>query len=216
MSPPASTGQLFIVSAPSGVGKSTIIRKVIADCPKLKFSVSCTTRPMRPGEAPGSDYHYISREQFLHGINSGRFLEWAEVHGHLYGTDRLLIEQWLKAGDDVLLDIDVQGARLVRCTYPAAKTIFILPPSMHVLEDRLCNRATETGEQLAIRIAAARREILESPWYDFIVINDDLQEAVEDLKAILRAGRSSQGSQAPALKTLMMSLLEFNEKDSIS
>jgi len=145
-------------------------------------------------------------EEFLRGISAGRFLEWAEVHGHLYGTDRRLVDKWLKAGDDVLLDIDVQGARFVRCAYPAAKTIFILPPSMHVLEERLHNRATETEEQLAIRVAAARRELLESPWYDYIIINDNLQEAVEDLKAILRAGRSGRVVRAAGLKNFLMSL----------
>ncbi len=206
MPPPATTGQLFIVSAPSGVGKSTIIRRVIASCPKLKFSVSSTTRPIRSGEVAGHDYHFLSMEEFLRGISAGRFLEWAEVHGHLYGTDRRLVDKWLKAGDDVLLDIDVQGARFVRCAYPAAKTIFILPPSMHVLEERLHNRATETEEQLAIRVAAARRELLESPWYDYIIINDNLQEAVEDLNAILRAGRSGRVVRAAGLKNFLMSL----------
>ena len=106
----------------------------------------------------------------------------------------------------MLLDIDVQGARLVHCAYPAAQTIFILPPSMQVLEERLRNRATETEEQVAIRVAAARREILESPWYDYIIINDDLQEAIEDLKAILRAGRSSRAVRAARLKNFLMSL----------
>ncbi|MGO9022232.1 MAG: guanylate kinase [Syntrophobacteraceae bacterium] len=206
MPPPATTGQLFIVSAPSGVGKSTIIRRVIASSPNLKFSVSCTTRPIRSGEVDGKDYHFLSMEEFLRGINSGRFLEWAEVHGHLYGTDRRLIEKWLKAGDDVLLDIDVQGARLVHCAYPAAQTIFFLPPSMHVLQERLRNRATETEEQLVIRVAAARRELLESPWYDYIIINDNLEEAVDDLKAILRAGRSSRAIRAAGLKNFLMSL----------
>ena len=210
MPPPATTGQLFIVSAPSGVGKSTIIRTVIASCPNLKFSVSCTTRPIRPGEVTGKDYHFLSMEEFLRRISSGRFLEWAEVHGHLYGTDRRLVEKWLKAGDDVLLDIDVQGTRLVHCAYPAAQTIFILPPSMHVIEERLRNRATETDEQLVIRVAAARRELLESPWYDYIIINDNLQEAVDDLKAILRAGRSSRAIQAARLKNFLMSLSNPN------
>ncbi len=204
MPPPATAGRLFIISAPSGVGKSTIIRRVTAACPKLRFSVSSTTRPMRSGEVAGKDYHFLSMEQFRRGVSSGRFLEWAEVHGHLYGTDGRLVAKWLKAGDDVLLDIDVQGARLVRCAYPAAQTVFILPPSMRALEERLRNRATETEAQFAIRVAAARREILESPWYDYIIINDNLEEAVEDLKSILRAGRSSRTSRAPVLKTFLM------------
>jgi len=206
MSLSASAGQLFILSAPSGVGKSTIISKVIAACPKLRFSISCTTRPMRSEEVAGRDYHFLSREEFERGIKSGRFLEWAEVHGHLYGTDGRVMEKWLKAGDDVLLDIDVQGARMVRCAYPLAQTIFILPPSMDVLEERLRKRASETEEQFAIRISAARREILESPWYDYIIINDSLQEAVDDLKAILRAGRSSRAIQAFRLKAFLKSI----------
>jgi guanylate kinase len=199
------TGQLFVVSAPSGAGKSTIIRSVLADRPKLKFSVSCTTRPMRHEEVPGKDYHFISREEFLRGIQSERFLEWAEVHGRFYGTDRRPIEKWIKAGHDVLLDIDVQGARLVKCAYPSIRTIFILPPSMQVIEERLRGRATETEDQLAVRVAAARREVLESPWYDYIIINDDLQEAIEDLKAIVRAGRSSRIAQAAGLWSFLMS-----------
>ncbi len=206
MLPQSLTGQLFIVSAPSGVGKSTIIRGVLADRPKLKFSVSCTTRPMRPDEVPGKDYHFICRDEFLSGIKSERFLEWAEVHGQFYGTDRYPVEKWIQAGQSVLLDIDVQGARFVRSAYPVAQTVFILPPSMKVLEERLRNRATETEEQVAIRVAAAVREILESPWYDYIIINDNLQEAIEDLKAILQAGRSSRTVQAARLRSFLMSL----------
>ena len=206
MLPPTATGQLFIVSAPSGVGKSTIIRKVSEDCPKLRFSVSCTTRRKRPGEVDGKDYHFLSREEFLNGISSGRFLEWAEVHGEFYGTDQHPVEQWLRAANNVILDIDVQGARLVRCSYPSALTIFILPPSMHALEERLRSRATETEDQLATRVAAARREFLECPWYDYVIINDNLQEAVDDMKAILLACKSSRLAQAARLKAFLVSL----------
>ncbi|SPF31255.1 Guanylate kinase [Syntrophobacter sp. SbD1] len=206
MPPPAATGQLFIISAPSGAGKSTIIGKAIQAFPKLRFSVSCTTRPMRSGEVAGKDYHFLSREEFVQGISSGRFLEWAEVHGQLYGTDGGPVEKWIEAGDDVLLDIDVQGARLVHCAYPAAKTIFILPPAMDVIEERLRKRATEDEEQFAIRIAAARHEIMESPWFDYIIINDNLQDAIEDFMAILRAGRSSRAIQAPRVWNFLMSL----------
>ncbi|MHC1729144.1 MAG: guanylate kinase [Syntrophobacteraceae bacterium] len=207
MLPPTFPGQLFIISAPSGVGKSTIIRSVLAECPKLKFSVSCTTRPIRPDEIPGKDYHFISKEEFHSGLSSGRFLEWAEVHGQYYGTDQHPIENWLQASCDVILDIDVQGARQVRCAYPSAQTIFILPPSLNVLEERLRNRATESEEQLAIRFAAAQRELLEAPWYDYVITNNDLQEAVADLRAILRAGRSSRIVQAGRLKAFLNSLI---------
>lgn len=206
MFPSAASGQLFIISAPSGVGKSTIIRSVLAECPKLKFSVSCTTRPPRPEEVPGKDYFFIGKEEFRNGINSGRFLEWAEVHGEYYGTDVHPIEKWLKAGNNVLLDIDVQGARLVRCAYPTAQTIFVLPPSLNVLKERLRNRGTESEEQLAVRFAAAQRELLEAPWYDYIVINDDLQEAIADMKAILRAGRCSRAVQSTKLRAFLLSL----------
>lgn len=202
----AYSGQLFVISAPSGVGKSTLIRNILAECPRLKFSVSCTTRTPRSGEVAGKDYVFLSKEEFLNGIDSGRFLEWARVHGEYYGTDLNPIEKWLKSGNDVLLDIDVQGARLVRCAYPIAQTIFVLPPSLNVLEERLRNRATESEEQLAIRFEAALRELLEAPWYDYVVVNNDLQEATSDLKAILRAGRCHRIIQAPGLKAFLNSL----------
>lgn len=205
---PAYTGQLFIISAPSGVGKSTLIRSILAESPRLRYSVSCTTRPPRPEEIPGQDYCFLTKEDFLSGIRTGRFLEWAEVHGQYYGTDANPIEKWLRSGNEVLLDIDVQGARFVRCAYPTAVTVFILPPSMNVLEERLRNRATETSEQLAIRLAAARNELQEAPWYDYIVVNDQLQEAVSDLKAILRAGRCARIMQAQRVKAFLMSLPE--------
>jgi guanylate kinase len=203
---PSSSGLLFIVSAPSGVGKSTIIRSVLSECPSLKFSVSCTTRRPRADEIPGRDYHFFSREEFLKGIESGRFLEWARVHDNFYGTDAFRIEEWLKAGYDVLLDIDVQGARQVRCSYPQVRTLFILPPSFSILEERLNNRGTETPEQLALRLAAARKEILDAPWFDYVVVNDVLEEAVSDLKAIVRSSRCARESQAPRLRAFLAAL----------
>ncbi len=201
-------GQLFIVSAPSGVGKSTIIGKVLPSFPRLRFSVSSTTRAPRPGEIDGKDYHFLSVEEFREGIDSGRFLEWARVHSHFYGTDRHIVDKWLKAGSDVLLDIDVQGTRMVRCAHPSAHTIFILPPSMEVLEERLRSRGTESRDQLAVRIAAAGREIPEAAWYDYVIINEDLQEAVEDLGAVLRACTCSRTARAGALKIFLSSLLD--------
>jgi len=189
-----------VVSAPSGVGKTTIIRSVLSTSPGLRYSVSCTTRRPRPGEVDGADYHFIGRDEFLSGLRSGRFLEWAEVHGEYYGTDGLQIENWLAAGDDVLLDIDVQGARQVRCSHPAAYTLFVLPPSMDILEERLRSRGTESPEQIAGRLAAARNEILEAPWYDFIILNDDLEEAIADCNAVLRAARCTRNARAPLLQ----------------
>jgi len=204
MIPKVARGQLFVISAPSGVGKTTLILPVLSQRPELRFSVSWTTRPPRPGEIPGAHYHFKSRREFLAGIETGRFLEWAEVHGEYYGTDGEQIEEWLAAGNDVLLDIDFQGARLVRCAYPSTRTIFILPPSLQALSERLRNRGTESPEQLAGRLAAARREIEEAPWYDYVVINDVLEEALTDLKAIFRACRCERAFQAPKLKTFLL------------
>jgi guanylate kinase len=197
------SGQLFVVSAPSGVGKTTIIRSVLARLPNLHFSISCTTRSPRSGEVDGRDYHFISRKKFQQGIAAGRFLEWAEVHGNYYGTDGEPIRQWLALGEDVLLDIDVQGARQVRCTYPAARTVFILPPSMEELLKRLKGRGTESEEQLARRMRAAHTELAESPWYEFIVVNDRLEEAVEDFMAILRACRCERFRQANRIRPFL-------------
>lgn len=203
MPPPNPRGQLFVVSAPSGVGKSTIIGKVLEEFTELRFSVSWTTRSPRPGELDGVHYHFRSTEEFLQGIREERFVEWARVHGNHYGTDGRQIEEWLAAGLDVLLDIDVQGARLVRCAHPTARTLFILPPSLEVLSRRLQDRGTESPEQLARRLAAARGEMEEAPWYDAIIINDVLEEAVADFKAVLRASRCERARQSHRLKAFL-------------
>ena len=197
-------GQLFVVSAPSGVGKTTIIRSILSNRSDLRFSVSCTTRAPRPNEVAGKDYHFLTREEFIGGIRAGRFLEWAEVHGMFYGTDGDRIERWLKAGDDVLLDIDVQGARQVRSVYPSCRTIFILPPSLEVLEERLKGRGTESPEQVAKRLTAAQVEIQQFPWYDYIIVNDVLDEAIADLNAILRAARCDRAVTAPRVASFLV------------
>jgi guanylate kinase len=197
------TGQLFVISAPSGVGKTTLVRLLLQELPELRFSVSSTTRPPRPGEADGSDYHFIVKEVFLEGIEAGHFLEWAQVHGEYYGTDRRKVDEWLSAGKDVLLDIDVQGARQVRCVFPAACNIFILPPSWGLLEQRLQARGTESPAQMAVRLTAARREMQEAPWYDFVVVNDILEAAVADLAAIIRAAQCRQPVQADRLRAIL-------------
>ena len=196
-------GQLFVISAPSGVGKTTLVRLLLRELPELRFSVSCTTRPPRPEETHGKEYRFMAREVFLAGIEAGRFLEWARVHGEYYGTDALKVDEWLTAGKDVLLDIDVQGARQVRCVYPLAHYIFLLPPTFDALEQRLVARGTESPEQMALRLTAARREMQEAPWYDFIVVNDILEEAAADLAAILRAARCRQTVQAERLRTIL-------------
>lgn len=194
--PNPRSGQLWVVSAPSGVGKSTILKAVLEQRPELRFSVSCTTRTPRPGEVPGRDYHFIRRAEFEAGIGAGRFLEWARVHEHFYGTDRAPIEAWLRANHDVVLDIDVQGARQVRVAWPGLITVFILPPSLAILEQRLRDRGTETPDQVARRLAAARRELEEAGSYDYLIVNDRLADAVADCLAVIRAARLTRSRQA--------------------
>lgn len=197
--PAGGSGQLFIISAPSGAGKSTIVRMALARDSRLRFSVSCTTRSPRPGETNGVDYHFLPRGDFEAGIREGRFLEWAIVFGNYYGTDRRKVESWLSEGLDVLLEIDVQGAGKVRATDLAATTLFILPPSMDVLEERLRRRGTETEDVIQRRLDAAREEIRQAPWYDYLVVNDVLEEAVADVLAIIRAARCARGRAHGAL-----------------
>jgi len=196
-------GILFVVSAPSGVGKTTLIRKVRTRLGNLRFSVSCTTRHPRAGEIPGEDYHFLSPEEFLQGIQRGRFLEWARVHGEHYGTDGDRVRRWLQQGEDVILDIDVQGASQVRRVYPWAPTLFVLPPSWGALRRRLEQRGTEDEEQLNRRLEAARREMEQSSWYDFIMVNDDLEEAAADMEAVLRAVRCHRWFQARRVESLL-------------
>ncbi|MGV8074589.1 MAG: guanylate kinase [Syntrophobacteraceae bacterium] len=203
---PVNTGQLFIISAPSGVGKTTLIRAVLPQWPELRFSISNTTRLPRSGEVSGKDYHFITKQEFIEGIQAGRFLEWAEVHGEYYGTDGNQIAEWLAAGKDILLDIDVQGALQVRCAHPRAHTIFILPPSLDALLKRLKSRGTESEDQLARRFEAARREMQEAAWYDFMIINDVLEDAVADLDAILRACRCERTMRAHRLRSMLSAL----------
>lgn len=183
-------GILFVVSAPSGAGKTTVLKKVMKDLPGLVFSVSCTTRAPRPGEEDGRDYHFIGDEEFRR-IRSRRpsgFLEWAEVHGNLYGTGRDDVERLLRGGRDVILDIDVQGAMQVRDS-SAPVLIFIAPPSQAELESRLRKRGTETEAALALRLENARREMQYADEYDYLIVNDRLAEAVDCLRSIVVAER---------------------------
>lgn len=183
-------GILFVVSAPSGAGKTTILQKMMAGLPGLVFSVSYTTRAPRPGEQDGRDYHFISHEAFtlIRSRQSIGFLEWAEVHGNLYGTGREEVERLLGAGRDVVLDIDVQGAMQVRKTSDPI-LIFIAPPSPAELESRLRKRGTETEATIALRLENARREMQYAGDYDYLIINDRLADAVDCLRSIVVAER---------------------------
>jgi guanylate kinase len=202
MSASSYRGHLYIISAPSGAGKTTLIRKIREIRPELRFSVSYTTRHPRPDELAGRDYLFVSREEFRQGIANERFLEWAEVHGNFYGTEARQIEEGLAAGHDIILDIDIKGASQVRCSHPASHTIFIVPPSLEEMERRLEVRNTESKQQLAKRLEVARQELHLAPWFDFIVINDVLEDAFTNLLSILDACHCLSSFQAGHLKVL--------------
>jgi len=186
-------GLLIVLSAPSGCGKTTILKQVMQALPALVFSVSHTTRQPRPSEVNGVHYHFVSPEEFiaLRDQEPCGFLEWAEVHGHLYGTSVAEVEQRCRDGQDVLLDIDVQGAAQVRQRSNPV-TVFIAPPSLETLEQRLRGRGTESEETIARRLRNARTELAVVGDYDYVIVNDKLEEAVEALCSIIIAERSRQ------------------------
>lgn len=186
------SGLLFIMSAPSGAGKTTLRRAALARLPDLSYSVSFTTRPPRAGERNGHDYVFISAEEFEAGIRAGRWAEWARVHGHYYGTSSEVLEQARAAGRDVLLDIDVQGAEQIRRRFPESVTIFIMPPSLEVLEQRLRARGTDRPEVIEVRLRNARCEMDRRHEYRHIIVNEDLDTAIEALTAILSSYRSAR------------------------
>ncbi len=180
-------GLLFIVSAPSGAGKSTLCQAVLQWFPDLVYSVSFTTRPPRAGEQPGREYHFISREEFEKGIAEGRWAESARVHDHYYGTSAGFLDRELAAGRDVLLDIDVQGTRQILKRFPQAITVFIMPPSIEILESRLRGRGTDSDQAVALRLANARQEMAHMGTYRHVILNDQLPEATSKLIALLES-----------------------------
>ena len=182
-------GTLFVVSSPSGGGKTTVVRHVIAQLPHLARSVSVTTRPRRHDEREGRDYHFVTREQFARARARGQYLEWARVHAHWYATPRHAVERRLACGQDVVLVIDVQGAAQVQRRLPESVTIFLLPPSWHALARRLRQRATEDAAAIRRRLRDARREVTAVRHYDYLVVNDRLSQAVHELAAIITAER---------------------------
>ena len=192
-SPGAGTGrrgQLLIVSAPSGTGKTTLVERLVQIVPNLRMSRSYTSRPARSGEQDGVDYNFISRQQFESMIEAGDFLEWADIYGNFYGTCASETESALARGEDVVLVIDVQGARQVRSRRDGTVGIFILPPSAAILEQRLRGRSKDSEEQILRRLAVARGEVGEYEQYDYVVINDELDAAVDRLRAIALAERA--------------------------
>lgn len=181
--------QLFIVSGPSGSGKTTVVEHLLREVPGLLFSVSCTTRAPRAGEQDGRDYHYIKRAEFERMISAGDFLEYANVFGELYGTPRRNLEQAGQQGKDLVLDIDVQGARQVKSQLPQAVAILLVPPSAAVLEQRLRQRAQDSPDIIRRRLDRAREEIESYSTYDYMVVNRDLAETCSQVKAIVLAER---------------------------
>jgi guanylate kinase len=180
-------GMLFVISAPSGAGKTTLTRHLLDRNPDLVYSVSYTTRLPRPGEINGRDYTFVSRDEFQSMINRGLFLEWAEVYGHYYGTGRNWVEKHLAENHHVVADVDVVGARQIRANFKDAVLIFIVPPSLDELANRLTGRNTENSQQLQQRLGEAKAEIKARHMFDYLVINDTIDEALSDLESVIRA-----------------------------
>lgn len=199
-------GQLFIVSAPSGAGKSSLVKALLEKDPAIRLSISYTTRAPRPGEVDGVHYHFVGREDFQARLERGEFLESAEVYGNHYGTSQPWIEAEMAAGRDILLEIDWQGAAQVRRLMPRAKSIFILPPSIAELRRRLEGRGTDSAEVIAKRMAAAAEDVSHALEFDYLVVNEDFDAAVADLLAIARCGRLTMAVQAPRQAGLLAEL----------
>jgi guanylate kinase len=183
------SGQIFVFSAPSGAGKSTIAEALIERFDSLAYSISHTSRPPRGAEQDGVDYHFVNGSTFEEMIEKNVFLEWARVHGHLYGTSLEAVKRQMSAGSDILMDVDVQGGRNVKNRFPDAVLIFLLPPSLEILEKRLRDRGTDDPVVIEKRMVQASLEIKNCSWYDYIVINDDLEKAVLEAQSIVLSAR---------------------------
>jgi guanylate kinase len=181
---------IVVVSAPSGAGKTSLCQEAARRMPRLVHSVSYTTRAPRPDEQDGRDYHFVDEATFRKMIEAGDFAEWAQVHGHLYGTSRLLLEKQFAEGLDVILDIDTQGAAILRRVYPRAASVFVVPPSFALLQARLEQRRSNSQQEIRQRLARAREELQHYREYRYIVVNDVFDEAVEQLCSIITAERS--------------------------
>ena len=196
-------GRLLIISSPSGGGKGTLIRRVLEEETGLSYSVSFTTREPRDDESDGKDYRFVSTERFERLIGEGEFLEYAVVHGHYYGTSASQIKASTDAGNDVILEIDVQGAAQVREKVPSAIGIFILPPSFSILEERLIARETESDDSLQTRLTNARAEIQRFDEFDFVIINDEIERAVADLRSIILSSRLRSDRQIDVIHDIL-------------
>jgi len=203
----AAVGNLFVIAAPSGAGKTSLVQALVAADARLKLSVSHTTRPPRPGEVDGEHYHFTDAARFTELIAHERLLEHAEVHGNFYGTARDQVEAAFAVGHDVILEIDWQGARQIRQRFPACVGIFILPPSRAALHERLQKRGQDSAAVIERRLANARGEMEHATEFDYLVVNDHFDDALADLAAIVRAVRLSMRVQAPRQAQLLAQLL---------
>lgn len=200
---------LFIISSPSGAGKSTLVNRLfkeLAPVHPMKFSISHTTRQPRPGETDGVEYHFTTVENFRKMIDDNGFLEWAKVFDNYYGTSRSAVEENLKNGTDVFLDIDWQGARQIRAKFPETRTVFILPPSLEILRQRLEKRGQDSMEVINGRMKKAREEIIHYDEYDYVIVNDVLDEAYSQLKSIVIAEQAKLGNQKIRYGSLLADL----------
>ncbi len=182
-------GHLFIFSGPSGVGKGTVRNRVFDSIGNLEYSVSCTTRAPRLGDVAGKDYYFLSEEAFHRLIEEGLFLEWADVHGHLYGTRRDIVENVLESGNDLMLEIDVQGALQIKKKMPEAITVFLAPPSFEELERRLRGRGTDSEENIITRLDNAKKELACEPKYDHTIVNNTVEKAAEEFIQLINSYR---------------------------
>ncbi len=203
----SKAGTLYIVSAPSGAGKTTLVGALLKNMPDIKASISHTTRPMRPGEKEGVNYHFVSEEMFLSLINKEAFLEYAQVFNHFYGTSKEWVEKTLSEGIDVILEIDWQGAEQIRDLIPESKSIFILPPSLKALEERLIKRGQDDPTVIKRRLAAAKEEISHYMMADYLLINDGFDETLVEFNSIILHERLKLQSQKQKNLNLLNSLL---------
>lgn len=200
------SGSLFVVSAPSGAGKTSLVHALLNINPQIDLSVSYTTRAARPGEQDGKDYHFVTRETFIAMTARGEFMESAEVYGNLYGTSQTWISQETGKGRDILLEIDWQGAAQVRRLFPGCISIFILPPSLEALELRLKSRGKDSAEVIAKRMSAVRDDVAHISEFDYVIINDNLNEALRELNAVVLSARLRNAAQSSRHQALINQL----------
>ena len=202
-------GILFIISSPSGGGKGTLIREVLRTVPNIGYSVSFTTRQRREGEVDGTHYNFVSHAEFENLIEQGEFLEYAPVHGNYYGTSRTQVEREISTGRDIILEIDVQGADLVREKTSETVEVFILPPSFEVLRERLIARQSETDENLALRLKNSLSEVRQFDKFDYVIINDEVEKAVKDLQSVIYAERCRRARQTEAIENILQTFENY-------